>query len=429
MNQNQKPERLKKKPIRLTLSQQARENIEKQILQDDSLATSISDLLEKIGLGEISVSRSVNDPQVELLRFPIYKRLVVLTQEPAAVMTSTIAFVLRMCSQLGLDSDVDSVLAVTKQGFRIAFSAGYTFPDLFVNNPSALLRWATFRILREKFLTSDLSRNRSDREEKIDKPIHRCLYKISEAIDGIRDASRSHKLEAFKMKAVDGFTISQILILFQVQDKGFTEEQAHRRIKDGWAIFREHWTRQKIDKKGELFRGRNVDEIKQYCELVTLASISSESQIEEIDRLLLRTSNDPFLDLLINEVDYGWYWDETDNLELIEQVRRELVENLSAWLLDKKNEIDEDLIFCKNGEDLSMVLKRTITDDIGGFPVPVKVFLSESYPAFQQISELMRSIAEVEDCVDIKQRIEMLSDDIENYTTSHSWLFQDSSQP
>ena len=428
MSKNQKPERLRKKPIRLTLSQQARENIEKQILQDDSLASSVSDLLEKIGLGEISVSRSVNDPQIALLRFPIYKRLVVLTQEPAAVMTSTIAFVLRMCRQLDVDSSADSVLATVRQGVRVAFSAGYTFPDLFVNNPSALLRWATFRSLCEKFLSAEPSKTKSDKQEIDDKPSHLCLYQINTAIEGIRNASRSHKLEAFKMKAIDGFTISQILILFQVQDKGFTEEQAHRRIKDGWAIFREHWTNQEIDQTQELFGGRNVDEIKRYCELVPLNFISDKHQLEDIDKFLLRTSNDPFLDLLINEVDYSWYEEDTEDLVLIEQVRKDLVKNLSAWLLDKKKEIDQDLIFCQNGEDLAKVLMRTIAKEMGGTLIPIKAFLSESYPTFQQISELMKRIVEVEDCADVRQRITKLSDDIENHTRSYSWLFQDSSQ-
>lgn len=424
MSSNQKPEKLKKKPIRLTLSQQARENIEKQILQDDAFANSISDLLEKIGLGEISVSRAVSDPQMALLRFPIYKRLVVLAQEPAAVMTSTIAFVLRVCRQLGLDSSEDSVLNVVSKGVRVAFSAGYTSPDVFVNNPSALLRWVTFRILREKFMSGESDGAHPTKERSIDQPSHLCLYKINAAIKGAKNASRSHKLEAFKMKAIDGFTISQILILFQVQDKGFTEEQAHRRIKDGWSIFREYWVSKEPDTELEWFGDKAViDEIKRYCELVQLASIHEESQLQDIDSLLLRTSSASFLDLLINEVDYSWYRNEADDLALIERVRERVVANLNAWLLDKKSEIDRALIFCEDAEDLVSVLEQTIKDEMDGQSIPVKAFLSESFPAFQCISELMKKIAITQDCEDMRCRIEALSNDVDSYASSSSLSF------
>lgn len=424
VNQNRKPERLKKKPIRLTLSQQARDHIEKELLQDGSLASSISDLLEKIGLGEISVSRSAGDSQIALLRFPIYKRLVFLMQEPPAVIISTLAFVLRMSRQLGLDSSMEAILQVVRQGICVAFAAGYTFPDRFINNPSALLRWTTFCILSRKFLTSVKSKTGSEETESRDKSSHRCLYKMNAAIKGIRSASRSHKLEAFKMKAIDGFTISQIIVLFQVQDKDFTEEQAYRRIKDGWGIFRQHWVRQEPDENSELFEGRDVDEIKSYCELVQLDKLSDQKQLEEIENLLFRTSNDSFLDLLINEVDYNWYRSEPENLAILEKLRENIAKNLSSWLLDKKKEIDEKLIFCGNSEDLARMLEQIVKDEMDGQAVPVKALLSSNYYAFQQVNHAIEEVVELEDCSDIKQKLRKLSGNIEKYAESHSWLFE-----
>ena len=105
MAQSQKSSKFnKKRPIRLTLSPQARENIEKEFVVETALASSISDFLEKIGLGELSVSSILDDAQPELLRLSASKRLLVLVKEPAAVFLSTLAFVLRVSRQLGLAS-------------------------------------------------------------------------------------------------------------------------------------------------------------------------------------------------------------------------------------------------------------------------------------------------------------------------------------
>ena len=119
-----KDERLKKKPIRLTLSQQARERIENDLLSDGTLASSVSDLLEQIGLGKISVTKVVSNSQPDLNQFSIYRRLVVLTKEPAAVFRSTVAFVLRVSRQLGLDDSQEAILDIVKQGVCVAFEEG-----------------------------------------------------------------------------------------------------------------------------------------------------------------------------------------------------------------------------------------------------------------------------------------------------------------
>lgn len=427
-DKRRKPERLKKKPIRLTLSQQARENIEARLLNDASLASSISDLLEKIGLEEINVSRAVSDAQTELLRLPISKRLIVLMQEPGTVILSTLSFVVRLSRQLGLDSSKEAVLEVVRKGIYVAFEVGYTFPDRFINNPSALLRWATFYILHKKFLTSEIKKNNPEEGQTSDVASYICLFQINAAIEGIKTASRSHKLEAFKMKAIDGFTISQILMLFQIQDKNFTEEQAYRRIKDGWAIFREHWVKQKPDPSSAVFGGRDVDEIKRYCELVQLTAIDNERQLEDIKILLFRTNNDSFLDLLINEVDYNWYRNRPGELEVLEQLRREIADNLGSWLADKKKEIDEKLLFCRDSEDLARILEQIVRDEIEGQYVPVKALLSKSYPAFKEINKQIEHITSLEDFLSMRQELTNLGRDIKGYSESHSWLYPSTSK-
>lgn len=427
VDQKQKPERLKKKPIRLTLSQQAREYIEKEFVGEASLASSISDFLEKIGLGEISVSSLVDDAQPELLRLTASKRLLVLVKEPAAVFLSTLAFVLRLSRQLGLDSSKEALLQIMKQSMSVVFEVGYTFPDQSINNPSALLRWATFRILHRKLPdgsqpNNDL--NQVNSKNTPDTPSHECLFKMSTALRGLEGASRSHKLEAFKMKAVDGFTISQILILFQVQYKHFTEEQAYRRIKDGWSIFREYWNKQEPDKSPKPFNGRNVDEIKDYCELVPLQSIG-DAQLEAIESLLFQTANDSFLDLLINEVDYYWYRKNyPKELEFLDDIRREIEDKLDGWLFEKKKDIDERLLFCRNDEDLTRILEKILQDEMGGESVPVKAVLSKNYDVFQKINRKIKDIAANDDCNTLKAELEILRQDVENYAESNTWLFK-----
>lgn len=420
---HRKPERLKKKPIRLTLSLKAREYIEGELLKDDSLATSISDLLEKIGLGEISVSKTINDAEPELLHFSIYKRLNFLVKEPAAVMLSTLAFVLRMSQQLGLDSSSEELLEVMRRGICVVFEVGYTFPDKFVNNPSALLRCATFYILYEKFLTTEAEGKEFSKEET-NVASHECLFQINAAIQRIETASRSHKLQAFKMKAIDGFTISQILTLFRIQDKSFSKDQVHRRIKDGWSIFRDHWTNQDPDFNSELFGGRNVDEIKGYCEHVQRDRLTKRSQLDEIDELLTLTSNDPFLDLLINEVDYYWYRNNPENLEILETVRKEIEESLDTWLLEKKEKIDEKLIFCQDSHDLVNILKQLIRQEIGKHEIPVKALLSSDYQSLHEIERRISSISSTESCDTSKQELVELHDEVKRYINSSSWLFK-----
>ena len=429
--QHQKSERLKKKPIRLTLSQKAREYIEKEFVGEASLATSISDFLEKIGLGELSVSSILDDAQPELLRLSASKRLLVLVKEPAAVFLSTLAFVLRVSCQLGLDSSKETLLKVMRQGINVVFEVGYTFPDLSIANPSALLRWAAFRVLYRKSLAGEGSANGQRQVDNEDTPCtdsHECLRQMNLALQGLEGASRSHKLEAFKMKAVNGFTISQILILFQVQSKHFTEEQAYRRIKDGWSIFREYWSRQDgTEKNSTLFNGRDVDEIENYCDLVPLKSIDS-SHLEAIEGLLFQTANASFLDLLINEVDYHWYWKNyPEELEFLEDVRKDIELSIDEWLLEKKIKIDERLLFCRNDEDLTRILTNIIEGEIGASPIPVKAVLSKNYDVFQKINQRIKDIADQDNCDVLRGQLEKLRQDVENYANSSSWIFRDSS--
>jgi hypothetical protein len=318
-----------------------------------------------------------------------------------------------------------------RQGINVVFEVGYTFPDQSIANPSALLRWAAFRVFYRKSLAGEGLANSQRKVENEDTPCtdsHECLRKMNLALQGLEGASRSHKLEAFKMKAVDGFTISQILILFQVQSKHFTEEQAYRRIKDGWSIFREYWSRQDgTEKNSTLFNGRDVDEIENYCNLVPLKSIES-SHLEAIEGLLFQTANDSFLDLLINEVDYHWYWENyPEELEFIEDVRKDIELSIDGWLLEKKIEIDERLLFCRNDEDLTRILTNIIEGEIGDSPMPVKAVLSKNYDVFQKINQRIKDIADQDDCDVLRGQLEKLRQDVENYANSNSWIFRDSS--
>lgn len=424
MEQHQKSERPKKKPIRLTLSQLARDNIENNLVKEASLASSISDLLEKIGLGEISVASTISDSQPELLHLDIWRRLHVLVKEPAAVFLSTLAFAARLSDQLSLNSGKDALLQVVQQGLSVVFSVGYAFPEESINNPSALLRWAIFRILFERFVGSKKNQQSAKQRESVETPSHMCLDKMSAALKGLESASRSHKLEAFKMKAVDGFTISQIKILFQVQDKNFTEEQAYRRIKDGWSIFRQYWNKQKPDQPNTtLFDGKDVEQIKEYCIFVQHQFLDRH-QMESIEELLFQTANDPFLDLLMNEVDYYWYQENNqERIKFLEELRGVIADNLDEWLLRHKDEIDEKLLFCRNADDLMRILEQILRENMDGQSVAVKALLSKNHDVVQKISCRLGEMTDIDDCDVLRTELERLRRDIEDYATSPSWMF------
>ena len=215
--------------------------------------------------------------------------------------------------------------------------------------------------------------------------------------------------------------------MFRIQYKNFTEEQAYRRIKDGWSIFREYWCKQEPDENHQLFGGRDVDQIKDYCELVQLLCLEKD-QLESINELLFQTSNNSFLDLLMSEVDYYWFYkNKPDEIDFLNDVREIVAEKLDSWFEDKKKDVDEKLLFCKNQEDLTRILADILKQEIEGQPVFVKTFFSKNYDVFKSINRRIGRISELDNCKALKEELQKLSSDIENYSESNSWFFHNSS--
>jgi hypothetical protein len=329
----------------------------------------VSELLEKIGLHQIQLTIQ---EQSSLADISIYRRLKSLIGEPVAVFWSVLSFMTRIYRQFGLEPTDEKLYTLAMQACTIVFYTGYLYPDLHINNPSALLRWLCYRILKAEVQP----KIKQKKSRQVGKPadeyqVKQLLGKIGSAFDFLETAARSPDYEALKMKTIDGLTIQQISRVFKLQGLEVDTVEVGWMIKRGLANFR----LLSYSNSGELPAStETISARKQVVWQMAYSYIEWALQetlwnsLEQIEEMLIRTSRDPYLDFWLNEIDYAV---EQQNTNL----RDRIAETFDQHLLHKKGLIDREIAFCRTAEQIQEILQKYANQE-AGTDLPIQLLLN-----------------------------------------------------
>jgi hypothetical protein len=345
----------RKRARNLSISDEAWKQLEAQI-QSLPVKTA-SELVEKIGLGEIQLTPTSTSPLADI---PICRRLKALIEKPIAVFSSILAFVRRLCTQFNLEPTDDRIYTVTLQAITIVFYTGYTHPDVLINNPSALIKWLCYEILKADRLPAPTLPPTPTPEAD------RIFHKISHALDRLEIAARSPEYKALKMKTIDGLTIKQISRIFKLQKHEVSKVEVSRMIKQGLVNFRElFYDAEDPPPKDAASPKPGAQKTAHTYLQLALQETLTEPDLEQIQEILLATSYDPYLDFWLNEIDYCLRDRPHPAIEPDAPIRDQLASNLETHLHQKKKEIDRELAFCQTAQQIQEVLDRYAAKEAG----------------------------------------------------------------
>ena len=331
-----------------------------------------SELLERIGLNQIQLVVQNTSPLADI---PVFRRVKSLISEPVAVFWSVLAFVVRICRQFAIEPTDDKVYAVAMQACTITFYIGYTHPDILINNPSALMRWICYRIVQAESAQSVKVEEKLIVQEQVDpQKIEKQLWKIGNAFHILEKAAHSPDYEALKMKVIDGLTIKQISRIFKLQNLDVSKAEVSCMIKNGLANFRrllygdpsDHSLREEIAVKHD---PKVWEDAREYIRIALQEKLMDSKSQQEIEEILLKTSQDPYLDFWLNEIDYDL---GCQNIA----VRNSIAETLEKHLVKKKLEIDRAMAFCSTKERMRQILE-TYASQEAQTHLPISLLLGE----------------------------------------------------
>jgi hypothetical protein len=366
----------RKRARNLSISDAAWKKLETQI---HSLPVkTASELIEKIGLGEIQLTPTSSSPIGDI---PICRRLQALMENPIAVFNSILAFVRRLCGQLNLAPTDDRIYTVTLKASTIVFYTGYTHPDVLINNSSALIKWLCYEILQVEAATQPPEKTSPAASPPDSSKAEHIFQKIHHALNRLETAARSPEYKALKMKTIDGLTIKQISRIFKLQKHEVSKVQVSRMIKRGLVNFRELF----YDGTEDLPQVSETPTPKpgaqqtayRYLQLALQRTLT-QPDLEELQKILLATSYDPYLDFWLNEIDYCLREQilppnqgKAKPIEADAPIRDQLARNLEDHFHQKKKEIDRELAFCQTAQQIQEVLERYAAKE-AGVKLPVK---------------------------------------------------------
>jgi hypothetical protein len=361
----------RKRARNLSISDEAWKQLEAQI-QSLPVKTA-SELVEKIGLGEIHLTPTSTSPLGDI---PICRRLKALIEQPIAVFSSILAFVRRLCVQFHLEPTDNRLCTVTLKAITIVFYTGYTHPDVLINNPSALIKWLCYEILQ------------ADRQPAANPPtapdpeaVDRIFHKVHHALDRLEIAARSPEYKALKMKTIDGLTIKQISRIFKLQKHEVSKVEVSRMIKQGLVNFRELFYAAEDLLPQDAPAPKQGAQTTAYLYLqLALKETLTEPDMEQLQAILLATSDDPYLDFWLNEIDYCLRDRPDPAIEPDAPIRDQLADALETHLHQKKKEIDRELAFCQTAQQIQDVLNCYAAKEAGAKISVKRLIASQSNP-------------------------------------------------
>ncbi len=357
----------KKRPRNLSLSPKAWIGLETQA---NLLGiSSISELNEQLGLGKLSVI-ATHDKNLDI---PIYRRLKSFIEPPVAIFWSLLSFVRRTAKQLALieelDDNEDLICDVIKRAITIVFFVGYTHPDYYINNPSAFMRWLSYRILLAR-LPETFSEKQPQQllsDEKIDPEI--CT--IYRAIAMMEEA-RLPYYTVLRMKILDGLTLSQIRKILSIQkNKGeISEEKIRKHIKIGLEQLRETLEIAPPENLEEVKNNLAVYKpVKSYFQLASLSSLSQREDRKKLEAFLMKAENNNELDFWIDEINFNvilLLLKSQDNyFEKQERVRQQISQEINEYIKVKIEPMNRQLAFCVTKEKINQLLEKISSEEAG----------------------------------------------------------------
>lgn len=350
------PTAKRKRARNLSISDRAWEGLEAQI-KVLGIKT-VSDLIEKIGLNQIQIEPLDASPLADV---PVYCYLKSLIRDPVAAFWSILAFVERLCGQVGLNPTSDRIYTIVMKASTIVFYVGYTHPDVLINNHSALLRWLCYEIVTAE--TDTAMEQMPSLFERVDPDqVEKQFCKIGNAFDGLEAAARSAEYEALKMKTIDGLTIKQISRIFALQGHAVSPSEVVLMIKKGLANFRQLFYAEATEylPLSETLSPQKqllLQTARSYLEFASQPRLDSASQ-QAMKSILLETAHNPHLDFWLNEIDYDLGGQNV-------QVRERVAEALEEHLLRKKEAIDRPLTFCRTMQQIRQLLQAFSSKESG----------------------------------------------------------------
>jgi hypothetical protein len=364
---------LRKRARNVSVSDSAWENLT-PVMEDLNVKT-VSELLEQIGKGKIVLRNS--DKFSSLNDLPIYRRLKSLISEPVAVFWSVLAFVVRVCQQLGFEPTSERIYDTTMKACSIIFYIGYTHPDVLINNPSALIRWICYQIIKAEALSENIDSDSKSVSFCVDDPhiFKKCYDKIVSTFNRLNAASHSPNYRALQMKTINGLSIKQISRIFNLQKWEVDKAEVSIMIKKGLADLRELFDQ--FDPHQPFVQLNNSVEklpippsAKGYLELALKENLLNSDAHNTLEELLMKTNHDPYLDFWFNEIDYYL-------VDRQEQARDRIAKHLGEHLKQKKLDIDPLLASCSNKEQIRDLLS-SYAEQEAGVKLAVDVLLGET---------------------------------------------------
>lgn len=369
------PEEKRKKSRRITVSDDAWSKLDERL--SNLNVKTVSELVEKVGQGDLSVIAYDPDP---ILNIPIYRRLQSLMDEPVAVFWSLLGFTRRMMQQLGFpeymlaeEQDLSSNIqeSVVLRASTIIFFVGYTHGDILINNPSSLMRWLIFRILKaDPRRTNETNAiNKTLLISNNEKVTQELICKIANAMASLEASPRALNYQALKAKTIDGLTVKQISRIFMIQGENKDKTEIAGMIKEGLSLFREKFYQDSSNfKKDEnsidqIDWKNHVDQyVKDYCRLALFNNVLTKKDQDRLEEIVLQTSKNANLDFWLNEIDYQI---ALQNDLLNRSLREKISSSLKTLLTNKKDDIDRGLIGCTSAYRVREVLEVYANREVG----------------------------------------------------------------
>jgi hypothetical protein len=366
----------RKQPRNLSISNDAWFGLTRKI---DALGiSSISELNEKIGLSEIRLIVPKGDYNSDLSETTMYARLKQFVQKPVAVFLSTLSFAKRTARQLNLSTSEDLLVDVIYRSFAIIFAHGYLYPDgVYINNPSAVVRCLVYHLLVAEADLKSLDRKKPKKEVE-ETEQKECLYRIFYALKGLEKSHWASHYQIFKLKAIEGLTIQQIVSISKLQREELSEGEIRQKIKDGLAFFRLFWqetgdykTKGDINLEkitDDLKNVANIDTIRDYCQLAGESLLSKPEFREKIQNTLIKSIHDSRLDFWINEIDYHLLNRECDSEDFqicqqeYEYLSTKIETGIDEYLLERKRAIDIGLAWCSKKKCIDNVFEEELKE-------------------------------------------------------------------
>jgi hypothetical protein len=360
----------KKQPRNLSISNDAWFELTRKI---DTLGiSSISELNEKIGLSEIRLVVIKGDYNSDLSDTKMYLRLKQFVQQPVAIFLSVLAFAKRTARQLNLSTAEERLVDVVNRAFAITFAHGYLYPDVYINNPSAVVRWLIYHLLVAEADTKTLDRKKSTEIEEAAR--ENCLHRIAYALKALEEAHWASHYQTFNSKAIEGLTLQQVVRIFKLQNEELTEDEVRQKIKEGLAFFRIFWQETgKYTEEGgiNLKNIHDIDLIRDYCRIAGQSLLNKPEFRKKIENILVKSIHNSRLDFWINEIDYHLLERECENNDLrvcqreYERLSITIEDGIDEYLLARKKAIDTRLAWCSELSCIEDVFKEEIKTQSG----------------------------------------------------------------